>query len=258
MELEDYMEPEKKQVISDWNPSASFEPVEMKKSKLLSVCFLIVISFFVSAPVQAQIEVEPMDNFGDVPVGDYASAFLTIMNSGCEPYFITSLGINGNGDFGLKDPFSPCEIHNGEEIDIGVIFTPSVLGHATAEIAINWTNGGCGVSYVLLTGVGVEAQPAPVTIEDILSFFDASAANITIAGEGSGNSAGNKLNALRNMLVKVSYFISEGNYEDACEQLNDVYIHCDGQLNPPDFVQGPSTATLCSMVLDLMQIMGCL
>jgi len=29
MELEDYMEPEKKQVISDWNPSASFEPVEM-------------------------------------------------------------------------------------------------------------------------------------------------------------------------------------------------------------------------------------
>ena len=229
----------------------------MKKYKLLSVCLLIVFSVFGSAPVQAQIEVDPTENFGDVEIGDYASAVISITNPDWVTYFITSIEINGNGDFSLKDPFSPCEIHHGEEIDIGVIFTPSALGPATAEIAINWTNGGCGVSYVILTGVGVDAQSTPVAIEYILSFLDASAANGTISGLGPGKSADNRMIALRNMLIEVGYLISEGNYEDACELLNDVYIHCDGLLSPPDFIKGPSAVTFCSMVLDLMLNIGC-
>lgn len=232
--------------------------IEMEKIKLFSVYVLIGTLFFGRVPVQAQIEVDPTEDFGEVEIGYYASAILSIMNTGWVPYVIKSIEINGDTDFSLMDPFSTCVLHHGEVLDIGVVFSPTAVGAASADFEIDWTNGTCGTTFVALTGIGVSTQPPPVSIEDILSLFDASAANGSLAGDGPGSSAVNRLNALRNMLVEASYLISQGNYESACDQLNAAYIHCDGQDNPKDFIQGTMTATLNHMILGLMVDIGCL
>ena len=103
---------------------------------------------------------------------------------------------------------------------------------------------------VLLSGTGVAAQ-SPVSIQDILDFFDASVANGTLSGAGPGSSADGRLKALRNMLVHAGYQISAGSYEDACEQLNDALKRSD------EFVQGASQYDLSQMIWDLLDGLGC-
>ncbi len=216
--------------------------------------------FFGLSPIQAQIVVIPLQHdFGEVNVGENASSSFSIMNTGWETYHIERIILaTGSGpDFSLTDPCSPCLLSPGEVIDIGVVFTPSVYGLATAGIVIEWTNGMCGTEFVNLSGTGVSAPIPPVSIEGILSFFDGSVADGSLTGSGPGYSAENRLNALRNMLLAVNHLIDEGNYITACMQLSDAYKHCDGQDAPPDFVQGISRDELAQMILDLMEALGC-
>jgi hypothetical protein len=79
----------------------------------------------------------------------------------------------------------------------------------------------------------------------------------SLTGDGPGNSAEHRLNALRNMIESAGYMIEQGQYEEACQQLMDVYRRVDGQPRPPDFVTGEAASQLAELILDLMADLGC-
>jgi hypothetical protein len=105
--------------------------------------------------------------------------------------------------------------------------------------------------------MGVGQEEPPVSVADILAFFDESVANGTLYGYGPGKSADGRLNALRNQIEAAGDLIDDGALEDACQQLLNAYERCDGLLRPPEFVAGPAAATLAGMILDLMGELGC-
>jgi len=94
-------------------------------------------------------------------------------------------------------------------------------------------------------------------IEEILDFIDDSVGDGTLAGEGLGNSADNRLNALRNKLEEAQGLIEAGLYEEACDQLWSIYKKCDGESRPPDFVTGEAAEDLADMILLIMDELGC-
>jgi len=96
-----------------------------------------------------------------------------------------------------------------------------------------------------------------IAIPVILNFFDESVEEGNLIGEGPGKSAENRLNALRNMLETAGELGEAGDYQAACGQLMAVYQKTDDDPRPPDFVSGSATEDLASMVLDLMDNLGC-
>ena len=96
-----------------------------------------------------------------------------------------------------------------------------------------------------------------LNIDAILNFFDESVEAETIVGDGPGNSANGRLNALRNMLEMAGDFINIGEIEDACEQLKNALSKCDDDSPPPDFVTGESVSALYDMIEELMEGLGC-
>ena len=111
-----------------------------------------------------------------------------------------------------------------------------------------------GQSIRLIYQVGVPS-PNP-TIDAILDFFDESVADGAL-GNGRGNSANGRLNALRNMLEMAGDLIDIGDIEGACGQLNAASRKCDGDSPPPDFVTGEAVSELYDMILELMAELGC-
>lgn len=94
-------------------------------------------------------------------------------------------------------------------------------------------------------------------IEEILDFIDESVRDKTLAGDGPGKSAENRLNALINMLEEAQRLIEAGMFEDACDQLRAAYRKCDGEARPPDFVKGIAADDLAVMILIVMDNLGC-
>ena len=90
-------------------------------------------------------------------------------------------------------------------------------------------------------------------IEEILEFINDSVEEGTLAGDGPGNSAGNRLNALINMIEEAQRLIEAELYDEAIEQLEAAYKHADGQSPPPDFVTGPAVTELTERIEDLIE-----
>jgi TolB protein len=90
-------------------------------------------------------------------------------------------------------------------------------------------------------------------IENVLQFFDDSAAGGTLVGDGPGKSAANRLKALRNMLEAAAELIRIGDFEGARRQLSDAYLKTDGLPQPPDFVKGPAAVQLAALIRDLVE-----
>jgi len=94
-------------------------------------------------------------------------------------------------------------------------------------------------------------------ISATLEFFDDSVDEGTLTGNGSGNSANNKLNALRNMIEQAGEFIESGDVAGACQQLVDAYKKTDGKPKPPDFVQGSAAAELADKIMEVIDSLHC-
>jgi hypothetical protein len=99
--------------------------------------------------------------------------------------------------------------------------------------------------------------PSPIEpleqINQILNFVEESVGLGTLTGDGPGKSAGNRLNALTNMLDEAQSLIEDELYEEALEQLESVYKHVDGESPPKDFVKGEAAADLAAMIQDLVE-----
>ena len=79
----------------------------------------------------------------------------------------------------------------------------------------------------------------------------------TLEGDGPGNSANGRLNALRNMLEMAGDLIGIDDIEGACVQLHAALGKCDGDSPPPDFVAGLAASELYTMITELMAELGC-
>jgi len=207
---------------------------------------------------QPDIDVSPLVyDFGDVELETASSILITILNYGNGDLSVQSLTFTpeSSTDFTVTlSPELPSVIAPEGSIDVEVTFAPSTEDILYAVLEITNDDPDEPVINVNLVGVGVVIEvPPSEQIEQILEFFDISVADGTLVGVGPGNSASNRLKALRNMLKATSDLIVGEYFEDAYEQLVDVLKKCDGQVPPPDFVSGEATEELANKILELME-----
>ena len=104
--------------------------------------------------------------------------------------------------------------------------------------------------------VVMQAYPVP-TIDGVLTFFDQSVTDGSLTGYGNGNSANNRLDALRTKIQMASDLIYIGDVDGACFHLEGVSEKCDGIFPPPDFVDGDAVSELYDKIVELMTEIGC-
>ncbi|MGD9560652.1 MAG: hypothetical protein AB7F88_01530 [Pyrinomonadaceae bacterium] len=93
---------------------------------------------------------------------------------------------------------------------------------------------------------------------DLLAFFDASAANGSLTGVGSGGVAQLRLNLMRLTLVIAGELIEEGRLDLACFALRTAHQFADGAAQPDDLVTGAARPELADRIQDLQALLGCL
>ena len=232
-------------------PEIRSEKLSVRKMRnpIKTLTRLVAVFCVVASPAGAMafnVVVFPdVHDFGDVAVGGASTTIVTVTNMGDAPVEFTA-ELLGDASFMLGSDI-PSFINPGQTIDIQITFNPSDQGFFTSDLPVAGTGG------TSFGGMGVPSEP-PVepTIEDILDFFDTSAANGTLVGSGPGNSANGRRGALRNQIEAAGDLISDGYMEEACDQLMNAYLRCDGLTRPPDFVAGPAAPTLAGMILDLI------
>lgn len=119
-----------------------------------------------------------------------------------------------------------------------------------------WVDYGVELTIKFIPGLEEPIVP-PTPIEEILLSFAMLVDDGGLAGNGPGNSADGRLNALVNMIEEAQILIDSGLYQEACQQLKDAYNRCDGQPKPPDFVTGIATELLAYMIVDVIDSLGC-
>ena len=209
---------------------------------------------------QPDIDVSPVFyDFGDVKLFSSRTVLLTISNMGNSDLTINSIDLNpdSNDCFTItSSQILPYVIAPEDSNNVEITFAPTIEDIFSATLEISSDDSDEPVVQVDLVGAGVKVAP-PVQIADILDFIDASVEDGIIVGEGSGNSANKKLNALINMFEATNDLIVGEYYDDACGQLTDILKKCDGQIPPPDFVSGQAVEELVDRILLLMEDIGC-
>jgi len=210
------------------------------------------------------IEVTPLEyDFGTVTIGDSATTIVTIQNTNGHIITINGISLAGGIDphFSItSSPTLPAFLDwNGiSSAEVEITFSPQTAGDKTTVLAIVSDDLVNPMILVPLSGEGVDSEPDPEEqVAEILDFIDESVAAGTLEGSGNGNSAENRLNALRNMIEAAGDLIEAGDIDGACGQLMAVYKKCDGLPRPPDFVAGEAQEELAQMILDLMASLGC-
>jgi hypothetical protein len=208
------------------------------------------------------LEITPLEHdFGEVEIGSNVTAFISLMNVNGHAITVYSFEFQAgsDADFSLGDvPDTPLAIFPGEMAEVEVVFSPSAAGYVSAVLEIESDDPVSPLQEVVLAGVGVSAQPSPMSVQDILDFFDASVEAGTLDGRGQRpQSKKAQLRVFRFRLVAASTLIEAGHDGLACHRLERAYLRSDGQTPPPDFLVGDATAELNTMILQLMVDMGC-
>jgi len=206
---------------------------------------------------QPDIDVSPVVyDFGDVELEIYRSVLITISNTGNGDLTVESLAFASDSslDFMLVPQELPAVIPPEGSIDVAVLFAPTTEELLTAVLEIGSNDYDEAVVQVSLWGLGVVIEvPPDEQIIQIIEFIETSVAEGTLEGVGPGKSAGNRLNALINMLESTSDLIVGGYYDDAYTHLVGVLKKCDGQVPPPDFVDGEAREELADKIMELME-----
>ena len=161
-----------------------------------------------------------------------------------------------NPGFAIPALQYPLYVAPGASIEVEVTFSPSAVGaHGTRLVIMN-NDLINNFAVVYMIDGGVESEPPPEEQnQDILDFINDAVDAGFLSGSGPGNSAANRLNALKNMIEAAGDLIEDGYYEQAYDQLETVYRKCDGESPPPDFVEGPAREELELMILVLLDIL---
>ncbi|UCH66126.1 MAG: choice-of-anchor D domain-containing protein [Ignavibacterium sp.] len=237
----------------------------MNKLSLFSAVALILIFMpllFSPALVFADpyIEVVPLQHdFGDVEVGDYSHTIITIMNINGHDLVIYDFRMQGSADFSITSaPTTPVIVMSGGLTEVEVTFSPSAAGYSSAVLEIESNDPTRPLVSVLFGGAGVASQPPPVTIEDILAFFDESVDAGTLEGRGHHPFVKNaRLKVMRGILMLASRFIDRDKITQACRALIRAFRRCDGNPLPSDFVIGDAVVELANMIQELRTSFEC-
>ena len=150
----------------------------------------------------------------------------------------------------FEDEFTPDIASKSVRLTLDLTDIP-YLNHVTS---LGWVIGrdlgSQNISAIM------QAYPVP-TIDAVLKFFDDSVADGSLKGYGHGNSANNRLNALRAKLQMASDLIDIGDIDGACIKLDVASEKCDDHFPPPDFVAGDAVSTLYGMIVELTAELGC-
>jgi pimeloyl-ACP methyl ester carboxylesterase len=208
---------------------------------------------------EPDIDVSPSSyDFGNVEIGSSTTTYVSISNIGDGDLSIESLGFSSgsSSSFSITTaPSLPATVVPGGTVDVEITFAPTNVFYSSAVLKIGSNDPDESVVTVDLAGVGVVIEiPPSEQVQEILTFIDESVSCGILAGEGPGESADNKLNALINMIEAAGNLINDGLYEKAKQQLEDILDKCDGKSPPPDFVTGSAAADLVEMIQGLMQI----
>ncbi len=211
-----------------------------------------------------EIDVSPLVyDFGEVETGTSSSFIVSISNVGFVGFLSGHIYFEegSNPDFTSVPSTIPILIDAGQTLDVVLTYTPSNIGIVEGTLLIESNDLDEPLVAIELTGTGVSYEAPPSQqINDILTFIDVSIANETLVGTGPGNSALNRIKALKNMIESAGDHIESGDLEKACEQLYNIYLKMDGAappISPPDFVGGDAREELENMILKLMQDIGC-
>ncbi len=222
----------------------------------ISVCIVATALFLPNAQA---FSFETNADFGEVPVGQTYKSTVTITAPSTDNFFLTgfTLAKGDSSDFKVVTMVSERGIYlpANESVGIELTFTPSVAGPASDTLIISTNDPGV-TGRVALSGVGVAAvtaaeQPKVSDIKDILDFFDASVKSGTLEGKGPGKSAGNRLNALRNMIWALAKNIQNKENEALCNQLPVILKKTDSH------VQGEAVEQLKEMIQALLDKAEC-
>lgn len=101
-----------------------------------------------------------------------------------------------------------------------------------------------------------ENEDALTEVQEVIGFYEENIADGDLTGIGKNNNVAiNRLQAFDNMLKEAQRLIEEGDIEGAIEQLQSAYKKVDGNLNPPDFVEGEAREELAEMILELIELL---
>jgi hypothetical protein len=98
-------------------------------------------------------------------------------------------------------------------------------------------------------------KPAPSTcsIDPVTSFYQASVANGTLVGTGSGPVAHGRLRAIGDMLAAAAHALRAGNTQGALRHLREAYKHIVGEPPVRALVDGPAAPELAARVMAVIQ-----
>ncbi len=212
---------------------------------------------------QFDIEVLPDSyDFGEVALGTPKVLTVSISNTGCGD--LTVNGITLDTEFAITSfPPGAMTIEAGETAEVEITYTPLILGYNFAVLRIFSNDPDEPIVEVQLSATGVTVPVSPLEqIEDILEFFDECVTEGTIEGmfhrcDKWQNHNDFQLKIFRYMITKAKWAIEREWDEYACRQLRQIYLRCDGQYMPIDFVKGDSVDELAGKVEALMQTLGC-
>jgi hypothetical protein len=196
-------------------------------------------------------------DFGQVEIGDTATAVIAISNLGDGALTIYQVQMSNTTEFSFSSPTLPFDVGT-EPVDIVVTFTPGSENVYDSELTILSNDGDETFIAIPVHGEGVVVSVPPAQqIADILLFIEDSVADGSLAGSGPGKSAEKRLNALENMIESAGEDIAIGDFESACGQLSSAHKHTDGVSPPPDFVTGSAAMELAARIVALQESLGC-
>ncbi len=217
----------------------------------------------ITPDISPNIGVDPSEyDFGDVEVGNPSTMYLNISNSGGGELTIEDVYMKNqiSGDpftFQLPSPL-PVTLSSNLSLDVEVMYSPTLIfAQQSNALVIKSDDEDEGVIEIPFTGWGVMAEDPSQAVSGLQAFIDNAIENEMIAGEGPGNSADNRVNALKNMIESAGDLIDEGSIQDACEQLNSIYKKVDGMPKPPDFISGDAVPGVAAGVLEIMSDLSC-
>ena len=225
-------------------------------------------------------------NFEEVELNTKKTATVSISTSSGSSVVLKNLWFENGSYFQFVTDIDPEGLKvSSEAVDVGIAFTPEILGLVTDTLYIGTEDSGPSNPYiakVILSGTGI--SKTDITIYKILYFFNSSVASGSLIGKGGseaddhllaytkkmkqngneGKSAENKLAAYRNMLESAGKLIESEDLDEACRQLTSISKKCDGKDRPPDFVLGAAdepepdpVPILNNMIVTLSESLNC-
>ena len=226
-------------------------------NRMLKFLILTMLCFLMCLPSTATAYSTSFD-FGPVAVGATSTTTVTIYNEGKEEVEVTGIGFAAERCpyFSFVFRTESRRIPAGETLQIDVNYSPSAAGECSNQIRI-WTDDSPVPHTVDLSGTGMAARASVEDkVQQILEYLDTH-----MKGKGSGKSAENRFNALRNMIETAAEHIKNGQTQAALHKLSAIYKKVDGFSKPMDFIdEGPayrmySSNTLAGLIKDLMTLL---